>query len=152
VTSVKKAKKTAKTVVPEHDTPVHRFVAQIQDNTGIAYLTTREVAETLGVSTQWIRKIQRGTLLDVPSMAVQFGQMQVYLYSPADVDKIRNYLNDRQKVYSNPRNPGRGGVETWEDVVKRRDGATQDEDREVERERTGRAAGKRTRAAKSAPG
>jgi hypothetical protein len=104
------------------DTPVHRFVDEINRSTGINYRTTAEVAETLGVSTQWIRKVQRLHLLGVPSRAVQFGRMQIYLYTPEDVEKIRTYLADRQEVYANPGHPV-GRVESWEEVIKRRERA-----------------------------
>jgi hypothetical protein len=109
----------------EHDTPVHRFVAQLIAKTGIPYRTTAEVAETLGVSTQWVRKVQRQSVLDVPSMATQLGQIYIYLYTPEDVDKIRRYLAERQSVFVNP---AQGRVESWEDVVSRRERTPQVED------------------------
>jgi len=112
---------------PVRDTPVHRFVAKISASEGVPYKTTREVAEELGVSTGWIRKVQRNNLLGVPSKAAQFGRMQIYLYSPKDIERIRAYLSDRQKTFANP---GRltGPVESWEEVIRRRERASKDAD------------------------
>jgi transcriptional regulator with XRE-family HTH domain len=116
-------------VVEEGDgrgNPVHRFVAQLREKDGINYLTTAEVAKTLGVSTNWVRKIQRQKMFGVPSLATQLGQITVYLYTPEDVDKVRRYLADRQTVFTNP---AQGRADSWEDVVSRRERTPQDEDR-----------------------
>lgn len=122
-----------KTVVPpveiqthEETNPVHRFVAQLREKDQINYLTTAEVAATLGVSTNWVRKIQRQQMFGVPSLATKLGRITVYLYTPEDVDKVRRYLADRQVVFANP---AQGRAESWEDVIGRRDRTTQAEDR-----------------------
>jgi hypothetical protein len=127
LSNLKPSKKPVREV---RDTPVHRFVQQLRDKDGIGYLTTDEVAEKVGVSTQWVRKIQRtGLLAGVPSMVTQFGKITVYLYTPDDVDKIRRYLVERQAVYSNVGPANR--VETWEEVKHRREQTSQVEDRQV---------------------
>jgi hypothetical protein len=108
----------------ERDNPVHRFVAQLRDKTGIDYKTTAEVASDLGVSTNWIRKVKRQGVLGVPSMATKLGKVEIYLYTPDDVDKIRQYLVERQSVFTLPQ----GRADTWEEVVSRRERTSQAED------------------------
>ena len=99
-------------------TPVHRFVQQLRDKDGVNYKTTAEVASELGVSNNWIRKVQRARMFGVPSKITQFGQIRIYLYTPEDVDKVRRYLADRQTVFANP---DAGKAESWEEVVNRRE-------------------------------
>jgi hypothetical protein len=118
---------------PVRDTPVHRFVQLLRDKDGVAYRTTDEVATEVGVSTQWVRKIQRQGLLGVPSMVTQFGKITVYLYTPQDIEKIRRYLVERQAVYANVGPTDQ--IQTWEEVKHRRERAsTQSEDRPVGRD------------------
>lgn len=142
----KPAKPKEKTVVPpsEHvarETPVHRFVAQLRDRDGVDYKTIAEVAAELAVSHQWVRKIQRQGLLDVPSKITYLGKIRVYLYTPEDVEKVRRYLIERQAVYANRRE---SKVESWEDVKNRRERAAKEnpEDRPV----VGNGQGKQARA------
>jgi hypothetical protein len=104
---------------PVHDTPVHRFVAELKASTGVDYKTTVEVAETLGVSTQWVRKIQQQHLLNVPSKTAWFGRRTVYLYTPQDVSVLRDYLARRQQIFDNTGPNAR--VQSWEDVIGNRD-------------------------------
>jgi transcriptional regulator with XRE-family HTH domain len=127
-----------KTVVParkvDGDTPVGRFVAKLREKDGVEYKTTAEVAAELGVSAQWIRKVQRGTVLPVPSKITMLGQIKVYIYTPEDVSLIRRYLAEQQQVYANP-GSSEAQVESWEEVKRRRERATQDEDRPEHRDR-----------------
>jgi hypothetical protein len=124
----KPAKPKEKTVVPKvqhgaRETPVHRFVAQLRERDGVDYKTIAEVAAELKVSHQWVRKIQRQGLLDVPSKITYLGKIRVYLYTPADVEKVRRYLIERQAVYVNRRE---SKVESWEDVKNRRERAAKE--------------------------
>jgi hypothetical protein len=82
------------------------------------------VASDLGVSTNWIRKVKRQNVLGVPSMATKLGKIEIYLYTPEDVDKIRHHLIERQSVFTLPH----GRADTWEDVVSRRERTPQAED------------------------
>lgn len=105
------------------ESPVHRFVQQLRDSSGVNYLTTSEVADEVGVSSQWVRKIQRqGLVKGVPSLITTFGKINIYLYTPEDVATIQRYLVERQAVYVNPGPANR--VESWEDVKNRRERAS----------------------------
>lgn len=134
------AKKTvsAKRQAASHDTPVHRFVAELSKQTGVAYQTTVEVADQLGVSRSLIRKIQRKNPYGVPSMAVMFGRLQVFLYTAEDVEIIRGYLKERQGQlpYANPNRDS--NVESWEEVIRRRERTQADAD-SAQRSDTGEA-------------
>ena len=119
-----------KTVVPpvqseprERDNPVHRFVEQLRAKDGIEYRTTAEVAAELGVSSNWVRKVQRQQILGVPSLATKLGQINIYLYTPQDVEKIRDHLVQRQSVF-----PAQSNVQTWGDVANRRVDTTRNEE------------------------
>jgi transcriptional regulator with XRE-family HTH domain len=110
----------------QHDgreSPAHRFVRLLREKDGVDYRTTAEVARMLGVSSAWIRKIQRqGLLPPVPSKVTQLGKITIYLYTPEDVEIIRQYLVDRQSVYANTVS---NRVESWEEVKQRRERDTQ---------------------------
>lgn len=109
------------------ESPAHRFVRQLREKDQVNYRTTAEVAEELGVSTPWVRKIQRqGLLPPVPSKVTQLGKITIYLYTPDDVEIIRKYLVDRQAVYTNVVSDR---VQTWEEVKSRREHAAEAEDR-----------------------
>lgn len=108
------------------ESPAHRFVRQLRERDGIDYRTTAEVAKALGVSSPWIRKIQRqGLLPPVPSKVTQLGKITIYLYTPEDVEIIRKYLVERQSVFTNTVS---NRVQSWEEVKSRRERDTQAED------------------------
>jgi hypothetical protein len=79
--------------------PVTRFVRSLDGD----YFMVREAAALLGTSDRTLRRLIVATkdLPDpadrlVPSFKALFGRIEVYLYTQADIDKIRGHL-DRQK-------------------------------------------------------
>jgi hypothetical protein len=62
------------------------------------YLTTHEVAEKIGMSTQWVRKAAEKRWTQAPSYVAPFGSTHVYLYTEDDVKALRDYLKNERKV------------------------------------------------------
>lgn len=81
--------------------PVTRFVRSLDGE----YFMVREAAELLSVSDRTLRRLivdtkDRPKPEDrmVPSFKALFGKIKVYLYTQADIEKIRGYLADQRQV------------------------------------------------------
>ena len=60
------------------------------------YMSSREVADELGVSSSLIRKMARREELNAPTTCIVSGKFRAYLYTKEDVDEIRQYLEGKQ--------------------------------------------------------
>jgi len=58
-------------------------------------LTMSEVAATLNVSTQTIRRLLNRDGLKAPSKEYRRGKFWVYIYTPEDVRELQEHLNQR---------------------------------------------------------
>lgn len=75
--------------------PVQDYVR----NLGEDYKTTQEVADALGISANYVRKLAKDDRFKAPSYVAPFGNKKVYLYTPEDVKELREYLKGQHKVY-----------------------------------------------------
>jgi len=60
------------------------------------YLTLTELAVEVGKDTSWIRKLEAAGRIPIPRR-VQRGEILVRLYSPAQVEEIRDILSRMQR-------------------------------------------------------
>lgn len=75
--------------------PATRFVRSLPGD----YFMLREAAEELNLSPYTLRKyIVEDIDGLVPSKAVMFGKVQVYLYTKEDIERMRNVLVSREQV------------------------------------------------------
>ena len=88
----------AKTVVPQtRKAPATRIIEALDGD----FMTTRQVAEYFEVNIETIRRLSKAKNADGtekiagPSKATKSGAMIIWLYTPADVEEIRNYFEDR---------------------------------------------------------
>lgn len=75
----------------DHDsrkpTPVDRLMADLP---GVFYKLS-EVAQMLGLSEVTLRRLIRKGVTTAPSHTLRHGGMQMYLYTPEDVEELRRY-------------------------------------------------------------
>lgn len=96
--------------VPEwHDTKVPTRVEKLKYEKGeapaIAYvrslgmnaLVASQVADEIGCSVQLVRKLQKDKRVKAPSFEVPYGRNKIYLYTPEDVEELRQHLT-KQRV------------------------------------------------------
>ena len=87
--------------------PSTRFVRSLDGD----FLMLRETAETLGVSSQFLRKAIRDDRVEyLPSKSVWFGKVKIYLYTRQDLDRMRKALEQSRVVFDHDgqmRRPGR---------------------------------------------
>lgn len=69
--------------------PVIRYVRSLGED----YLTSGEVAEQLGVSPSYIRKLEDVT--NTPSYSAPFGKFRIRIYTPEDVQALREEIHKR---------------------------------------------------------
>jgi hypothetical protein len=75
--------------------PVTDYVRSLGD-----YLTTSEVAEAVGRSEGWVRKAAEKRWTQAPSYVAPFGDTHVNLYTKEDVQALKDYIEENQKVYT----------------------------------------------------
>ncbi len=78
--------------------PATTFVRSLDGN----YYMVREAAELLGINHRTLRNWNEGSNEKLkPSFVSWLGKVKIYLYTDDDIDKIREYLDDRRKIYPN---------------------------------------------------
>lgn len=77
--------------------PVKKYVRSLGRN----FKVVSEVAEELGVSSSFIRLISDEKRVDVPTYKAQYGKHEIRVYTPDDVEKIRQYLEGRYGLKEN---------------------------------------------------
>ena len=76
--------------------PVTEYVRSLDGD----YKTTQEVADELGVSAQLIRKWSRNPRpTQAPSFIAPFGKIKINLYTPEDIQSLRDYMSNRKQVF-----------------------------------------------------
>ena len=78
----------------DRSSPVVDYVRSLGD-----YMTTKEVAEELGVSEGWVRKAASKRWTQAPSYRAPFGHTHVNLYTKKDVAALREYIDSHRVVY-----------------------------------------------------
>lgn len=77
-------------------TPAVAYVKSINPD----YCTISEAAESLDVSVStlrnWMRDPHHPT--EAPSLKAQFGRMTIYVYTPEDIDALRDWMASRRGV------------------------------------------------------
>lgn len=86
----KSRKVTSRT--PPTESPIVTYVHSL------GYLTTGEVAEQLGVSKSFVRKLSKARVTQAPSYLVPFGDSNLSLYTEEDVEALRGYINSKRRV------------------------------------------------------
>jgi len=88
----------AKSVKPQsRKAPATRIIEALDGD----YMTTRQVADYFEVNIETIRRLSKAKNADGsdrirgPSKATKSGAMIIWLYTPSDVDEIRDYFEDR---------------------------------------------------------
>lgn len=74
--------------------PVIDYVRSLGD-----YKVASEVADELGVSVAFIRKLAKNRVTQAPSKVAPFGDTHVHLFTDDDVEALRVYLKEQRKVY-----------------------------------------------------
>jgi len=79
--------------------PVTTFVRGLD---GGPYYMVREASEILGVNHRVLRKFNDDPDSDLkPSFLAFLGKVKVYLYTEDDIDRIKDALEERRRVYPN---------------------------------------------------
>ena len=76
---------------PEQVAPVDRMMAEL-DGT---YYRLSEVSDLVGVSVKTLRRLIRKGHTTAPSKILTHGGMQMYLYTPKDVEEIKEYYRKK---------------------------------------------------------
>lgn len=74
--------------------PVIDYVRSLGD-----YKVVSEVAKELGVSDALIRKLTKNRVTQAPSKVAPFGETHVHLFTDEDVEALRDYLDEKHRVY-----------------------------------------------------
>ena len=70
------------------ESPAMAYVRSLGTNAKVA----SEVAEELGVSTNLVRKWVKDPEINAPTYEVPYGKNRIYLFTPEDVDELREHL------------------------------------------------------------
>jgi hypothetical protein len=82
-----------KFVNPGQITPADRLIA---DMDGVYYKLT-EVADMLNVSPTTMRRLLYNRNLKAPSFTAKQGRMRMYLYTPEDLQELREFFEKRRR-------------------------------------------------------
>jgi hypothetical protein len=75
------------------ESPVIAYVRSL----GMDALVASQVAVEVGCSVEMVRKLQKNPDLKAPSFEVPYGRNKIYLYTPEDVEEIRQHLLEQRK-------------------------------------------------------
>jgi hypothetical protein len=64
---------------------------------GMNALVASQVADEVGCSVQLVRKLQKDDSFKAPSFQVPYGKNKIFLYTPEDVEEIRQYVINQRK-------------------------------------------------------
>lgn len=82
--------------------PVTKWVRKLEKDYNERYYLANEVATRLGVSVQAVRKYAKKQVCGpgvAPSRAVPFGDIEINLYTEADIEALQKYLDTRKVIY-----------------------------------------------------
>jgi hypothetical protein len=62
------------------------------------FYTMRQTAEMCGVHIETLRRLCRTDRVTAPSKATKSGKMVIYLFTPEDVEEVKDYFNGREEL------------------------------------------------------
>lgn len=71
---------------------------RIIDSLDGEYKTMRQTAEECGVHIETLRRLCRTDRVNAPSNATKSGKLVIYLFTPEDVEEVKNYFSGRDKL------------------------------------------------------
>lgn len=85
----------AKDVVTESRlSPAQRIINALEGE----YLTMRQVSELCDVHIETLRRLCRTEKVNAPSRATRRGKLVIYLFTPEDVEEVKAYFENRDKL------------------------------------------------------
>lgn len=84
ISEVKVAKRTS---------PATRIIESLDGE----YYTMRQTAEMIDVHIETLRRICRTSRVKAPSKATTQGQLVIYLFTPEDVEEVREYFHGKDE-------------------------------------------------------
>lgn len=76
--------------------PAQRIIESLDGD----YKTMRQVAEEVGVHIETLRRLCRTPRVNAPSNATKQGKLVIYLFTPEDVEEVKAYFADRDRLQS----------------------------------------------------
>lgn len=61
------------------------------------YYTMRQTAEIVDVHIETLRRLCRTSRVKAPTKATTAGKLVIYLFTPEDVEEVRQYFNGKQQ-------------------------------------------------------
>lgn len=81
--------RTYATSKAKRTSPVRSYVRSL----GKDLKTVGEVAEELGISESYVRKLSDSPKVKAPTYVAPFGQYEIRVYTPADVEELREHIH-----------------------------------------------------------
>jgi len=76
--------------------PAQRIIDSLDGD----FKTMRQTAELVGVHIETLRRLCRTPRVKAPSKATKQGKLVIYLFTPEDVEEVKAYFNQRDKLQS----------------------------------------------------
>jgi len=73
--------------------PASRILEQLEGE----YFSMRQTAEMVGVHIETLRRLCRTPRVKAPSKATRQGKMVIYLFTPEDVEEVRQYFAGKDR-------------------------------------------------------
>ena len=74
---------------------------RIIDSLDGEFYTMRQTAEMCGVHIETLRRLCRTPRVKAPSKATKSGKMVIYLFTPEDVEEVKEYFGGRDQLIEN---------------------------------------------------
>lgn len=74
--------------------PAQRIIESLDGD----FKTMRQVAEEVGVHVETLRRLCRTPRVKAPSKATKSGKLVIYLFTPEDVEEVREYFDNRERL------------------------------------------------------
>jgi hypothetical protein len=71
---------------------------RIIDSLDGEFYTMRQTAEMCGVHIETLRRLCRTPRVSAPSKATKSGKMVIYLFTPEDVEEVKDYFEGRDRL------------------------------------------------------
>lgn len=62
------------------------------------YYKLKEAAEMVGVSDRTLRRLIASKKLDIPKDVLVMGQVTVYLFTPEEIEQLKEYYHERRAI------------------------------------------------------
>jgi hypothetical protein len=74
--------------------PANRILQELEGE----YYSMRQTAEMVGVHIETLRRLCRTDRIKAPSKATRQGKLVIYLFTPEDVEEVRDYFEGRDRT------------------------------------------------------